>query len=286
MNYTKIRKRIAAALLLVSTSHLSATNAQATNTNRAENIIFQNLASMMIIMSPKPNITNTYSNELTVLINETKALLEANGNIVNNKASYYYNTSILTFAASLGLIDFAKSLIIRRADVNSVDDFGNTPLMAASTKSHWKMVDLLLKNKADVTRSNKKHKTALSLARISLEKNPNNKSTKETIKLLVAAFLNKDNNPHIIKNPTAAALPLISSSEFHKGFKGATLDESSDADLRRTELNAELNPSPSDLPEHKMQSVFDESWVKSDDPGNPTTTQDRVEIKLKKPLAK
>lgn len=53
----------------------------------------------------------------------------------------------LIIAAECGDIEKVKSLLKQGADVNFVDDYGNTPLIIASQKGRSKVVQLLLTKK-------------------------------------------------------------------------------------------------------------------------------------------
>lgn len=82
----------------------------------------------------------------------TEALLQAgdNPNASLNKDGF----TLLHFAVTQGNIDLVKLLITHRANVNSQDKDGNTPLMLAAIKRDLPMLHFLLKNGANTTHRN------------------------------------------------------------------------------------------------------------------------------------
>lgn len=73
-------------------------------------------------------------------------------------------THNLIFAAINGDKEVLELLLDRGANVNSRDEYGNTPLMKASQWGHLGLVKLLLERGADLALKNKYGKTALALA--------------------------------------------------------------------------------------------------------------------------
>ncbi len=74
-------------------------------------------------------------------------------------------TDALLRAARAGNADTVKTLLASpNADVNGVDDYGNTPLIEAARFGHDDVVTALLVARADVKVKNSEGKTALTLA--------------------------------------------------------------------------------------------------------------------------
>jgi ankyrin repeat protein len=87
------------------------------------------------------------------------------------------NATLLHLAAQDGVVEIAKMLLDRGADVNAVDSFGRTPLHAAARLAQYKMVRLLLERGADVNARDAKLRTPLHLAVLADEN--------EMVKLLI-----------------------------------------------------------------------------------------------------
>ncbi len=74
-------------------------------------------------------------------------------------------TDALLRAARAGNADTVKTLLqSQNADVNGIDEHGNTPLIEAARFGHDEVVSALLIAKADVNAKNDEGKTALMLA--------------------------------------------------------------------------------------------------------------------------
>lgn len=81
------------------------------------------------------------------------------------RASRSAETDALLRAARAGNADTVRTLLASpNADVNGVDDHGNTPLIEAARFGHDDVVTALLIAKADVKAKNDQGKTALMLA--------------------------------------------------------------------------------------------------------------------------
>ncbi|WP_167881689.1 ankyrin repeat domain-containing protein [Leptospira kanakyensis] len=70
----------------------------------------------------------------------------------------------LIYAARDGYIDIVKLLINKNADINAVDNYGNSVLYSASTKGGEEVVKLLISLGAEVNTKNMHGKTALDRA--------------------------------------------------------------------------------------------------------------------------
>ena len=92
---------------------------------------------------------NVINDALNGKLEKAKALLKANPNLVNSKASYA-NLTPLHLAVEYGHEDVAKLLLSYRADIEAEAYGGWTPLLNAVFGGHRDLVELLLKNKADV----------------------------------------------------------------------------------------------------------------------------------------
>jgi uncharacterized protein len=81
------------------------------------------------------------------------------------KATRSPETDTLFRAATAGDADTVRSLLASpNADVNGVDEHGNTPLMQAARFGHDDVVTALIISKANVNVKNDQGKTALMLA--------------------------------------------------------------------------------------------------------------------------
>jgi len=96
-------------------------------------------------------------------LEKAKALLKANPNLVNSKASYA-NLTPLHLAVEYGHEDVAKLLLSYRADIEAEAYGGWTPLLNAVFGGHRDLVELLLKNKADVNVKEMAGRTPLHVA--------------------------------------------------------------------------------------------------------------------------
>ncbi len=191
MNYTKIR--IAAALLLVSTSHLSAT----TTTKNNPVAITQEVFNLF-------NEISTGSNKGTECVSEIIKKITENEAVINAKNPTGLNKTILIKALNLELDKIINFLLSNRnINVNATDIYKNTALMWIASKPNPKYIKLLLNHGADVTMKNNAGQTALDIAIEIFKQYPDNEdtgneefeastdlkkaATKETIKLLKTA---------------------------------------------------------------------------------------------------
>ena len=105
-----------------------------------------------------------------IRMNDSKAvnLLLENGvdiELANkSEATGSKNETPLGCVANYGYIGIAKSLLTAGANVNSKDEYGDTPLHNAVQKNKYEMVLLLLKNGADIHAENERGETPLELA--------------------------------------------------------------------------------------------------------------------------
>ena|SRR5215216_6516589 len=84
---------------------------------------------------------------------------------VSKRATRSQETDALLQAARAGNADTVRSLLASpNADVNGVDEHGNTPLIEAARFGHDDVVTALLIARADVKVKNNEGKTALILA--------------------------------------------------------------------------------------------------------------------------
>jgi ankyrin repeat protein len=84
---------------------------------------------------------------------------------VARRATRSPETDALLRAASAGNADTVRTLLASpNADVNGIDDHGNTPLIQAARFGHDEVVTALLIARADVKAKNDEGKTALMLA--------------------------------------------------------------------------------------------------------------------------
>jgi ankyrin repeat protein len=74
----------------------------------------------------------------------------------------------LHFAAQEGSVEVARLLLSGGADVDSVDEHGNTPLMTAVFESRGRgdVIELLRANGADPRKGNARGQTPVGLARL------------------------------------------------------------------------------------------------------------------------
>ncbi len=71
----------------------------------------------------------------------------------------------LHIATRQGYKDVVEKLISRGVDIDAQDILGNTALMIAVNNNHRQLIDIFLKHKADPNIKNKKHLSAIDLAR-------------------------------------------------------------------------------------------------------------------------
>jgi uncharacterized protein len=101
---------------------------------------------------------------ISLLIIVSVLLLIA-GCSVAKRASRSPETDALLRAARAGNADTVRTLLAsQNADVNGIDEYGNTPLIEAARFGHNEVVTALLMAKADVKIKNNEGKTALMLA--------------------------------------------------------------------------------------------------------------------------
>ena len=67
----------------------------------------------------------------------------------------------MSLAARRGEVEIANILINAGADVNTIDNEGWSPLMRAAAAASSSLVDILIKNNADVTKLNKVKESAI-----------------------------------------------------------------------------------------------------------------------------
>lgn len=70
----------------------------------------------------------------------------------------------LHIASNRGYRTIVRKLIVKKVDLNAQDKLGNTALILATRHDDSAIIELLLKNKADVTIKNRKQQTAPSIA--------------------------------------------------------------------------------------------------------------------------
>lgn len=110
---------------------------------------------------PTTNVMQRIGNLVIVFL----LLLVLVGCGVAKRATRSPETDGLLRAASAGNADTVRALLASpNADVNGIDDHGNTPLIQAARFGHDEVVTELLIGKADVTIKNDEGKTALMLA--------------------------------------------------------------------------------------------------------------------------
>jgi hypothetical protein len=80
--------------------------------------------------------------------------------------SHKDGTAILAFAAMQGSTDIVSTLLDHGADVNSVDEFGQTALIFAAWSGDAESVRLLLSKHADIDTRDESGRTALAWARL------------------------------------------------------------------------------------------------------------------------
>lgn len=98
------------------------------------------------------------SNDSTVLSTILMNSFDIDENCIND-------STLLHFAAYNGNFELCRTLILMGADVNAVENEGNTPLHYACMKHHSEIVDLLLQMEA-IQNSNNKGETPLMLANL------------------------------------------------------------------------------------------------------------------------
>ncbi len=187
MNYIEIRK--AAALFLVSASFLSATiidnmstEEKAKRIHKKFDLLERKAKEETITLTPLKATAADLKNDIIKLIN-------SDNNIINqtDTSTEGFNEAILIRAVYNRFIEIINILLTREVDVNAKDKDGFTALMHAAMQFDFKIVKLLLTHKAVASMKDNKKRTALDLAKICADNNPDNNHKTKTIGYLKAA---------------------------------------------------------------------------------------------------
>ncbi len=96
--------------------------------------------------------------------------LLAEGVKVNSIIDGRYGWTCIMHAAFHGRTEAVALLIEHGADVNHIDNEGNSAITLAGSKNHWECAEALAEAGADVTHENLKEKSALTYARHAKQK--------------------------------------------------------------------------------------------------------------------
>jgi ankyrin repeat protein len=133
----------------------------------------EEIAKLLLEAGASPNSTNEVGETPVMLAiqfgenNVLNLLLDHGADLTLRSHSRGYTA--LHLAASRENVSALRILLARKADVNSRDEFGNTPLSVAAAKDP-EVLQLLLDNGADVNSTNKAGGTSLMVA-ISSQRN-------------------------------------------------------------------------------------------------------------------
>jgi ankyrin repeat protein len=75
------------------------------------------------------------------------AMLTENPGLLN--ARWIHNETVLHFLAIEGFSDGVRFMVLRSADVNAIDEFGDTPLVNVAVLGRTEIADILLRHGAD-----------------------------------------------------------------------------------------------------------------------------------------
>lgn len=124
-----------------------------------------------------------------------KLLLEKDQSLLKEKDSEGNNA--LHLAAKCGSYDVLKQFIQYDSSIiDETNQHGSTALHHAVYERHLNVLNLLIKNGADVTLKDSDNRTPLMLA---LKKNPNPRTGEDNLKSIIVNLANHDYNPFICK---------------------------------------------------------------------------------------